>query len=159
MQVLSRAALLILFVVSAVSAFRVSRVLPVRAITTSSRMSTVDPMDEIRAKMEADPSYNPMSDPQAMQVLEGMLPDELKEIPNAIDRMRVALQNAMTGADAVKDIDAAAAGFTNKQDLISTPTSAWMKAGMPNDNPAFSETLKAEYYDKIRQENPDVPVV
>lgn len=159
MKVLMVVALLLAVLVSAISAFRVSR-MSVSSISSrvSLRMSTADPMDEIRAKMEADPSYNPMSDPQAMQVLEGMLPDELKEIPNAIDRMRVALQNAMTGADAVNDIDAAAAGFTNKQDLISTPTSAWMKAGMPNDNPAFSETLKAEFFEKVRQENPDVPV-
>ena len=32
-----------------------------------------DPLEAIKAKMAADPSYNPMSDPQAMQVLESMM--------------------------------------------------------------------------------------
>ena len=122
------------------------------------QMSSPDPLEEIRAKAKADPNYNPMQDPQAMQVLESMIPAEIKEIPNAVERLKVAIKDSSSGPNAVADLNKVAADFTGpKSDLISTPTSAWMKAGMPNENPSFSESLKNELKQKVKSANPDVP--
>ena len=130
----------------------------VRIMQQSLRMSSPDPLEEIRAKMKSQPGYNPMQDPQAMQVLEGMIPAELKEIPNAVERLKVAMKDATTGTNAVPDLDKVAADFKGpKKDLISTPTSQWMKDGMPNDNPSFSESKKADLKAKVKAAFPEVP--
>lgn len=122
-------------------------------------MSSPDPMSEIRAKMAADPNYNPLQDPQAMQVLESQIPAELKELPNALERLRVAFKDATSGPNAVPDLNAAAASWTGpKTDLISSPTSDWMKNNMPNENPSFDEQTKKDLYEKVKSANPDVPL-
>ena len=122
------------------------------------QMSSADPLEEIRAKVKADPSYNPMQDPQAMQVLESMIPAEIKEIPNAVERLKVAIKDASSGPNAVVDLDKVASDFKGpKSDLISTPTSKWMKDGLPNDNPSFSEATKNDLKQKVKAANPDVP--
>jgi len=113
-------------------------------------------IDAIRQKMAADKDYNPMADPQAMQVLESLIPQEMKDIPNAIERLKVAFKDATEGTDALADIDGAAAGFTDKKSLISTPTSDWMKGGM---SPAgYDESKKNELKDKVQKANPGVPM-
>ena len=71
----------------------------------------VDPLEAIRAKMASDPSYNPMSDPQAMQVLESMIPQEMKDLPNAVERLKVSFTDATTGQDAIEDLNAVAEGI------------------------------------------------
>ena len=121
-------------------------------------MSSPDPMDAIREKMKTDPNYNPMQDPQAMQVLENSVPSEIKELMGAIERVKVAIKDATSGANAVTDLNKVASEFTApKSDLISTPTSTWFKEGMKNDNPSFNANLKAELKAKVKAANPEVP--
>ena len=140
-----------------VSAFAPSG-MGVRVMQQRLKMSSPDPLEEIRAKMKSQPGYNPMQDPQAMQVLEGMIPAELKEIPNAVERLKVAMKDATTGANAVPDLDKVASDFKGpKKDLISAPTSQWMKDGMGNDNPSFSASKKADLKAKVKAAFPEVP--
>lgn len=112
-------------------------------------------VEAIRAKMAADPNYNPMADPQAMQVIDSLIPATMREFPNAIDRLKVAFQDATSGADAVADLNAAADTFSNKQELISSPQSKWIKGGMQSTD--FSQSRLDDLYNKVRQEFPDVP--
>lgn len=121
-------------------------------------MSSPDPMDEIRQKMASDPNYNPMQDPQAQAALEAMIPSEMKELPNALERLRIAMKDATTGASAVTDLNKVASEYKGpKTDLISSPQSEWMKGGMPNDNPAFSDSRKKELLGKIKSAFPEIP--
>ena len=68
-------------------------------------MSSPDPMDAIREKMKSDPNYHPLQDPQAMQVLENSVPSEIKELMGAIERVKVAIKDATSGANAVTDLN------------------------------------------------------
>lgn len=116
-----------------------------------------DPLEAIREKMQADPSYNPMSDPQAMQVLESMIPEEMKDLPNAVERLKVAFTDATTGQEAIEDLDAVASEFGgDKKSLISTPTSAFFTQGLPEVD--FNEATLDELFKKVREEHPDVPL-
>ena len=116
-----------------------------------------DPLEAIRQKMAADPSYNPMSDPQAMQVLESMIPEEMKDLPNAVERLKVAFTDATTGQEAIEDLDAVASEFGgDKKSLISTPTSAFFTQGLPEVD--FNEATLDELFKKVREEHPDVPL-
>jgi hypothetical protein len=120
-------------------------------------MSTIDPLDEIRQKMATDPNYNPMQDPQAQAALEAMIPSEMKELPNALERLRIAMKDATTGASAVSDLNKVASEYKGpKTDLISSPQSEWMKGGMPNDNPAFSDSRKKELLGKVKTAFPEI---
>ena len=116
-----------------------------------------DPLEAIRAKMASDPSYNPMSDPQAMQVLESMIPQEMKDLPNAVERLKVAFTDATTGADAIEDINSVAKDFQGeKASLLSSPASKFFTSGSvaPTD---FDENEKANLFKKLREDYPDVP--
>ena len=116
-------------------------------------------MAEIKAKMAADPSYNPMSDPQAMQVLDSMIPAEMKEFPNAVERMKVSFADATAGNDAITDLDAAAANeTTEKKNLNSAPSSEYFKGGLVDTGSDFDAAKKDEYFNKMRAEHPDVPL-
>ena len=118
-----------------------------------------DPLDAIRAKVANDPSYNPMNDPEAMGLLESMLPEEMKEFPNALERLKVALQDATTGADSVSDIDKFAADIGNKKELISSPTSQWFKDGMPESGAKADQTKLKDLAEKLKAKYPDIPTV
>ena len=117
----------------------------------------VDPLEAIRAKMASDPSYNPMSDPQAMQVLESMIPQEMKDLPNAVERLKVSFTDATTGQDAIEDLNAVAKEFEGeKSNLLSSPSSKFMSSGSPAPSD-FDEKEKANLFKKLREEYPDVP--
>ncbi len=116
-----------------------------------------DPLEAIRAKMASDPSYNPMSDPQAMQVLESMIPQEMKDLPNAVERLKVSFTDATTGQDAIEDINAVAKEFEGeKNNLLSSPSSKFFTSGMPAPTD-FDENEKASLFKKLREDYPDVP--
>lgn len=124
------------------------------------RMSEVpggDPLEAIKAKMAADPSYNPMSDPQAMQVLESMIPQEMKDIPNAVERLKVSFTDATTGQDAIENLDQVAAEFAgDKKSLLQSPSSNFFTGGMESPD-GFDENEKADLFKKLREDYPDVP--
>ena len=145
----------ILIVSNAFQLIRNPRMLKRMVLPMSDAAGADAAVEAIRAKMAADPNYNPMADPQAMQVIDSLIPATMREFPNAIDRLKVAFQDATTGADAVSDLDAAAATFSNKQELISSPQSKWIKNGMQSTD--FSKSRLDELYSKVRQEFPDVP--
>ena len=117
-----------------------------------------DPMAAIKAKMAADPNYDPMKDPEAISKIESMIPSELRDLSNAVARLEVAFKDATTGVDAVDNLDKRAAEFPNKNELISSPNSQWFKAGQPADNVPFSSSKKDAAFEKLRQEYPEVPV-
>ena len=116
-----------------------------------------DPLEAVRAKMASDPSYNPMSDPQAMQVLESMIPQEMKDLPNAVERLKVSFTDATTGQDAIEDINAVAKEFEGeKSSLLSSPSSKFIASGSPAPTD-FDENEKANLFKKLREDYPDVP--
>ena len=124
--------------------FVVNRIIPSKTFRIN---MSEDPLDAIRAKVAADPSYNPMADPEAMKVLESYIPDALREIPNAINRLKVSYKDNTQGEmsslnAAVKDLD-----FENK---ISSPTSKWFQNGRPN--PGFSASKKKELFEAVLKE-------
>lgn len=49
-------------------------------------------LDEIREKIKNTPGYNPMQDPEAMKTLEENIPQELREVNGALQRMQVAFK-------------------------------------------------------------------
>ena len=90
-------------------------------------------MKAIRAKIAANPNYNPMTDPEASSLIEALIPSEFKEVPNAIARARVAFQDTMEGKDGVSDVDSIFSSVPAK-DAISSPQSKWFKGGMVDDS-------------------------
>lgn len=147
---------LIILVLQYASAFR-AFISPKRSTFLSLRMAE-DPMAAIKAKMAADPNYDPMKDPEAVSKIESMIPAELRDLSNAIARLEVAFKDSTSGADAVDDLDKRSADFPNKNDLISSPNSKWFKSGQPADDVPFSSSKKEAAFDKLRQEYPEVPV-
>ena len=59
-----------------------------------------------------------------MQVLEQQVPIELREVSNAIERLKVAIKDATEGTESVGNLDEAAAKYTTAE-LISSPQSEW----------------------------------
>jgi hypothetical protein len=126
----------------------------------SLKMAENNPLDEIKAKMKANPNYNPMTDPQAAAALDLMIPDYLKELPNAMERLSVAFKDATTGADAIGDIDKVAESFENKRELISSPQSEFFRSGMQAPSGGSGDDVAAEIeslVSKLRQQYPEVP--
>jgi hypothetical protein len=118
-----------------------------------------DPLDAIRARMASDPSFDPLKDPQTMQILESKIPTEMRDASISVERARVAFKDASEGTAAVADLDAAAAKFGNNQGLISSPQSAWFKNGQPNEtNGAFNEAKKQDLFNKLKSQYPEVPL-
>lgn len=119
-----------------------------------------DPLDAIRAKMAADPNFDPMKDPQTMQMLEQRLPTEIRDASIGIERLKVAFKDATEGASTAVpggDLDAASTKFGNQG--IQSPQSAWFKNNQPNEtNGAFSESKKQDLFDKLKAANPQVPL-
>jgi hypothetical protein len=115
-----------------------------------------DALKSIRDKIAANPSYNPMSDPQAMQVLESMIPDKMKEVPNAIERLKVSIKDATTGKEAVSDLNSLAT-LMPKEEAISSPRSNWFKNKFPEDKEAFSKSKQQDLLRDAKSKYPDVP--
>eukprot|EP01031_Cornospumella_fuschlensis_P037762 gene37762-45876_t len=118
-------------------------------------MSTPDPMDAIRAKMKADPNYDPMKDPEAMRALDSMIPDQLREFGNAVAKLKVALADSITGVEGVKDLNRRVAGM-EKKGALSAPTSEWFKAGMPK--PTVDQAAKQRAKEEIKRRYPQAPI-
>jgi hypothetical protein len=116
-----------------------------------------DAMEAIKAKMEQDPAYDPMKDPEAMQTLEQLIPSEMRDIPNSVERLKVAYADATNGPDAatLAELGETMASF-DKKDLISSPSSEWFQAGMP-DGEATNDAKLEELYKSLRDANPDIP--
>ncbi|RYH30932.1 hypothetical protein EON65_03890 [archaeon] len=119
--------------------------------STQLKMSTPDPMDAIRAKMQADPNYDPMKDPEAMRILDSMIPEQLREFGNAIAKLKVALADSITGVESVKDLNKRVAGM-EKKGAISSPTSQWFKSGMPK--PTVDKAAKQQAKEEIKRQFP-----
>ena len=152
---ISLAILCILVVSNAFTFMHSPRIVKRMALSMSDPTGANAAVEAIRAKMAADPNYNHMADPQAMQVIESLIPATMREFPNAIDRLKVAFQDATSGPDAVADLNVAADTFSSKQELISSPQSKWIKGGMQSTD--FSQSRLDDLYNKVRQEFPDVP--
>lgn len=113
-----------------------------------------DALASIRAKMQANPNYNPLTDPEAAAALDTLVPDYMKEIPNAIERLKTAFQDATTGANAIADLDSIAAGVVNKRELISSPQSdLFNHENKKSPDPAELRRL----VDELRQQYPEIP--
>jgi hypothetical protein len=112
----------------------------------------------IREKMAADPSYNPLQDPQALQVLESSIPSDIRDFPSSIERLKSAFQDATTGPDAHSLSELGSDVVTSKfklEDLVSSPRSIFLKDNMP-DEETVSESRLQELYEQAKRENPEV---
>eukprot|EP01039_Chlorochromonas_danica_P003942 gene3942-4313_t len=115
-----------------------------------------DPMEAIRAKMKANPNYDPTKDPEAMRALESEITGPLREFPNAIQRLRVAYQDVTSGLDPIDDLDARVSAMgADSKGLISSPQSTWLKEGMPAEK--VDKAKKQALREKLRKEFPQVP--
>lgn len=123
--------------------------------STQLKMSTPDPLEAFRAKMKADPSYDPLKDPEAMRVLDGMIPDKLRELGNAIAKLKVALADSTTGVEGVKDLNRRVADM-DKKGALSSPTSQWFKSGLPK--PTLDKAGKERAKEQIKQKYPQIPL-
>jgi hypothetical protein len=140
-----------------------------RPMTSSSqiRMSSTPPpqgnnddkLEPIRTKMQADKNYNPMTDPEAMKILDSVIPDKLRSFPAAIQRMKVAIQDSRTGVTAVPngDINAAARNYGDKSKAIQSPQSKFIKAGaVPSAEEKPSKEKKQAALEKLKSTFPGV---
>ena len=86
-----------------------------------------------------------------------MIPPEMKDFPNAVERLKVAFTDATTGQEAIDDLDKVSTDFgADKKALISSPTSQFFTQGTPESD--FNEANKDELFKKVREEHPDVPL-
>jgi hypothetical protein len=105
----------------------------------------------LKAKLESDPSYNPTKDPQVQPLLQEILPSHVRDISNSLGRLKVSFQDATSGTEAVEDLNASAASFPNKAELISSPQSAWFKSGSPDDDVPFDNAKKQALLSKLKK--------
>ena len=152
--------------VAMVASFRpmINRRMVTITTTSSLHMSSVeevgdsDPLEAIKNKIASDPSYDPLKDPQAMQALESMIPTEMREFANAVERLKVTFDDATTGQNPIEDLDS----LKVQQDdtalnvLLSSPTSEWFKGGAP-DETVNEDELKDALRD-VQKEYPDIPM-
>ena len=130
--------------------------LSVRNILRPLQMSDVedDPIAELRKKMQSDPNFDPSKDPRMMEALESMIPQELRDMPMAVERLIVAFKDATSGVDAVTNIDEAAKMF-GSESLISSPQSKWFQGGAQDET--YSESSKKDLLQKLKAAHPEVP--
>lgn len=152
----ARIILSLLIALTAVAAFRPAMTSSRRSVAL--RMSSPDPMDAIRARMAQDPSYDPLKDPQAMQALDSMIPTEMREFANSIERLKVAFTDTTTGNNPIEDLDSLSnvAETVKGADLISSPTSQWFKDGAIDEG--YDEVKLKDYLRDVQKEFPDVPL-
>jgi hypothetical protein len=119
----------------------------------------------IRAKILQDSNYNFMNDPQAMELLESKLPEYLKELPSAVERLSLALEDAGTvfetsseGSDTLNDI-ISQVKQESKGGLISSPQSNFFQKNENMDGFDLGdaeeriETLQSDF----KTEYPSIP--
>lgn len=124
-------------------------------INMSSEPPANDPaLEAIKAKYRSNPNYNPLTDPEAAPIIENLIPSEVRDFTNALERFRIALEDATSGPDAVGDIDESSKQF-DKKDLISSPQSKWFKEGRPNED--YSQSKADEAIEKLKKKYPEVP--
>jgi hypothetical protein len=114
--------------------------------------------DILRKKYQANPNYNPMNDPEAAPILENLIPNEFRELKNALQRLRVAFVDASTApkdADGTPgeafDLDKMAAQF-DKKELIQSPQSKWIKEGMQDVD--YSASKAEELLEELKKKYP-----
>jgi hypothetical protein len=112
-----------------------------------------DPLKDLRERMASDPSFDPRSDPRMMEALESVLPESLREMPLALERLNVAFKNAMTGTEAVENLDESVKMFKDEK-FISSPQSKWFREGAVTET--FSETTKKNLLQSLQQQHPEV---
>lgn len=112
-----------------------------------------DPFKDLREKMASDPNFDPSSDPKFMEALEATLPESLREMPIAIERLNVSFKNAISGTDSVENLDEAVKVFKDEK-FISSPQSKWFQAGSPDES--FSESTKKSLFNSLSQKHPEV---
>jgi len=112
-----------------------------------------DPLKDLRDRMASDPNFDPTSDPKFMEALESTLPEALREMPIAIERLNVSFKNAISGTDAVENLDEAVKVFKDEK-FISSPQSKWFQAGSPDES--YSESTKKSLLNSLLQKHPEV---
>ena len=112
-----------------------------------------DPLKDLRDRMASDPNFDPSSDPKFMEALEATLPEALREMPIAIERLNVSFKNAISGTDAVENLDEAVKVFKDEK-FISSPQSKWFQAGSPDES--YSESTKKSLLNSLLQKHPEV---
>jgi hypothetical protein len=122
------------------------------------RMSEVedDPLAELRKKLKENPNFDYTKDPKMMEALESAIPQELRDMPMAIERLVVAFKDATSGVDSVANLDDAAKMF-GSESLISSPQSTWFKEGAKMDE-TYSESTKKDLLQKLKSDYPQVPI-
>ena len=158
--------LVALLCVAMVSSFRpmFNRRMVTISSSTSLHMSDVeevgdvDPLEAIKSKMDSDPSYDPLKDPQAMQALESMIPSEMREFANGVERLKVTFDDATTGSNPIEDLDSLKKiqSDTALNVLLSSPTSEWFKGGAPDE--PYNESELKNYMQDVQKEYPDIPM-
>lgn len=125
-----------------------------RTLRDHSSGSGGSPLDRFKAKRAADPNYDPLNDPEFMQSLESLVPDELREVYNAMNRLQTAVTEANSRAEGMDDYDQRVSAL-NKLDLVSSPQSEWFKSGMPTEMPN-EETLQ-KLREEMKAKYPQIP--
>lgn len=157
-SIISICVLAAFLIIQNVSAFRVpmsSRIMSVSRTSLAATPEGNPALEAIKAKMAADPNYDPMKDPEAMSTIESMIPDSLRELSGSLARLEVAFKDAdanLEGTDAT--LNKAAEGFVNKKELVSSPNSQWFKDGLPAAS--FDSAKKEELEKALASKYPEV---
>jgi hypothetical protein len=111
----------------------------------------VDPalLAQIKAKMESDPNYRILADPQAQAIVQQMLPQSLKDITFALQRAKNAFDEAQAAPNAITNFDDAFKVADPSFKNIAAPKSKFFK-GLSTVPPGeVGEKVKsaAENYD------------
>lgn len=115
-------------------------------------------VDALRAKMAADPNYDPMKDPEAMSAIESMIPEYLRDLSGSLARLEVAFKDANTSLEgSSSSLNQAAALFEEKKGLISSPNSEWFQKGFPEGEKKFDKANKEKLAAEIAEKYPEVP--
>ena len=72
---------------------------PIPRIVSRVRLSSTSGVDasdplvaKIASKLQSDPTYNPLADPEAAPLVDKLTPPAFKEFFNAVERLRVAIK-------------------------------------------------------------------
>mmetsp|Transcript_15394 Transcript_15394/g.14759 ORF Transcript_15394/g.14759 Transcript_15394/m.14759 type:complete len:162 (-) Transcript_15394:231-716(-) len=119
-----------------------------------------DPMQAIRDRMAQDPSFDPLQDPQTMQELENMIPGEYREFANAMERLKVAFDDATAGVDGLENLDdlASVAADTKIAELLSSPQSKYFQDGAQDEQIPFDGEATKDLLADVQRDFPEVPM-